>query len=71
MKMPIEAVIELLKNIIRRVFDEKLVYRGIRRRSQNKFFGNLAASWLFWFCQYFRGSSQNNIFWKFYFGSKS
>ena len=25
MKMPIEAVIELLKNIIRRVFDEKLV----------------------------------------------
>ena len=48
MKLPIEAVVVLLKNTIRRVFDEKLAL-GIRRRSQNKFFVILAASWLlFW-----------------------
>ena len=41
MKLPIEAVIVLLKNTIRRVFDEKLGH-GIRGRSRNKFFGNLA-----------------------------
>ena len=29
MKMPIEAVVVLLKNTIRRVFDEKLVYIGV------------------------------------------
>ena len=69
MNLPIEAVVVLLKNTIRRVFDEKLAL-GIRRRSRNKFFVILAASWLL-FCQYFRASSQNNIFWKFYFGSKS
>ena len=45
MKLPIEAVVVLLKNTIRRVFDEKLE-PGIR-------------------C-----GSRNNIFWKFYFGSK-
>ena len=37
MKLPIEAVVVLLKNTIRRVFDEKLE-PGIRGRSRNNIF---------------------------------